>query len=130
MKRLLSAGLIVVFASAALGGFALASEKAAAKPQTISGEIVDLGCYLGHAAKGASHKECGLKCIANGMPMGILTEKGVLYLLTMNHDNADPFNSTKGWASQQVKVTGVVSVRQGMKALQVDAAELVVASAK
>ena len=130
MRRVLSACLVAAMALAAFSAFAVAAENAAAKSQTVTGEVIDLGCFLGHSAKGAAHKECAANCVANGMPMGLLTDKGVLYLLTLNHDDADPFNKTKGWAGEQVKVTGVVNVRQGMKALQVNAAEPVAAPAK
>lgn len=87
---------------------------------TVQGEIVDLGCYLGHGAKGKDHQSCALKCIANGMPMGLLTKDGKLYLLTESHDSADPFNQAKQWAAEQVTVTGPMLERDGMKALQVD----------
>jgi hypothetical protein len=86
---------------------------------TITGEIVDTGCYLGHAAMGEKHTECATKCIANGNPMGLLTSKGKLYLLTMSHDNADPYNKCKDWAAKQVAVTGVVIARAGMTGLEV-----------
>ncbi|TMQ65760.1 MAG: hypothetical protein E6K77_02070 [Candidatus Eisenbacteria bacterium] len=59
---------------------------------TVTGEVVDTGCYLGHASKGASHASCATMCIDQGMPMGVLTQKGVLYLVTMNHDNPDAYN--------------------------------------
>jgi hypothetical protein len=123
MKRLLGS-----LALLALLGFALnavADDKAMKgmdkKDQnvTITGEIVDTGCYLGHAAMGEKHSECATKCIANGNPMGLLTPKGKLYLLTMSHDNADPYNKCKEWASKQVSVTGVVMARNGMTGLQV-----------
>jgi uncharacterized protein YabE (DUF348 family) len=127
MRRIL--GICTVFAVMlfALGARAGAAEKMAmkmaGKPQTITGEVVDMGCYMGHGAKGAGHKDCAMKCVANGMPMGLLTDKGMLYVLTMNHENADPFNKTKEWAGEKVKVTGAVSVRNGTKSLQVDSAE-------
>jgi len=88
-------------------------------PQTITGELVDTGCYLGHEARGAKHVECATKCIAQGMPMGLLTGKGTLYLLTMNHDNADPYNQLKEMAGKTVSVTGVVMTRGGMKGIDV-----------
>src|SRR5574341_1558654 len=59
-------------------------------PKSLTGEVVDTGCYLGHAARGAKHVSCATKCIMGGMPMGLLTNDGTLYLLTMNHDNPDP----------------------------------------
>ena len=97
--------------------------------KTITGELVDLGCYLGHGAKGAAHKDCAAKCISGGMPMGVLTPEGQLYLLTMSHSNGDPYAKAKDMAAETVKVTGPVSKRDGMQAIQVDAVEMVAAKA-
>lgn len=90
-----------------------------AKPVTVSGELVDLGCYLAHASKGADHKSCAEKCIAGGMPMGVLTADGKLYLLTQNHENADLSNAAKEMAADQVSITGPVHDRDSMKAIEV-----------
>jgi len=84
---------------------------------------VDMGCYVGHGAAGEKHTECATKCIAGGMPMGLLTKEGNLYLLTMAHGNADPFNKLKGLAGKQVKVSGSATERAGMKTLEVASAE-------
>jgi len=90
MKRLsiyVLGGTLLLWAS----GAALAHEDHAAAPQaaaakpakakqvTVTGEIVDTGCYLGHAERGAKHQQCAQLCIRNGMPMGLLTEAGDLY---------------------------------------------------
>jgi hypothetical protein len=123
MKRILSAALAIAVLLFAFSAFAVAAEKAAGKPQSVTGEVVDLGCYMGHGAKGAAHAECAMKCVANGMPMGLLTDKGTLYVLTMNHENADPFNATKALAGQKAKITGAVSVKNGIKTLEVETAE-------
>jgi hypothetical protein len=128
MKRVLVVlGLASVLAFS-LFALAQADTKAGGKaePKTMSatGELVDLGCYLGHGAKGEGHKECALKCAAMGMPIGLLTAKGDLYLLTVSHGDADPFNQCKDWMAQQVTVTGPVMERDGMKALEVDSAKL------
>ena len=131
MKRILGACLILSMALFAFGALAFAADAtshkemaehhaAAAANKTVTGEIVDLSCYLGHGAKGAGHKECAATCIANGGPMGHLTDKGVLYVLTMNHDNADAFNSAKKHAGDNVKVTGPVMMKNGTKAMEVN----------
>jgi hypothetical protein len=86
---------------------------------TTTGEVVDMGCYLGHVARGADHRECALKCVSGGMPMGLLTSQGALYLLTMNHDNPDPYNKLKSMAGKTVTVTGMVMTRSGMKGIDV-----------
>lgn len=125
MKRI---GIVLAVAAAvACFGFGVVSaeEKKAetAKPVTISGEVVDMGCFVGNGASGEKHAECGKKCIAGGMPMGLLTAEGQLYLLTMAHGNADPFNKIKDLAGKQVKVTGPTNERAGMKTLEVASAE-------
>lgn len=112
--------------------YAHADEKhAAGKPTgtTLTGEIVDTGCYLGHAARGAKHVGCATKCIANGMPMGLLTSQGALYLLTLNHDNPDPYNQLKEMAGKTVAVTGTVIERSGMKGIDVTGVKVVAAAA-
>ncbi len=106
-------------ANAQHGGKHKAGSTASAAPQTITGEVVDTGCYLGHAGRGAKHVECATKCIAQGMPMGLLTSNGTLYLLTLNHDNADPYNQLKEMAGKTVRVTGMVMSRSGMKGIDV-----------
>ncbi len=97
-----------------------AEAKMAPKSASLTGEIVDMGCYMAEGAKGEAHKSCASMCISGGMPMGLLTKEGKLYLLTMNHDKADPFNAAKKMAAEQVTVTGMVSERNGMKSLSVD----------
>jgi hypothetical protein len=86
---------------------------------TLTGEIVDTGCYLGDGARGEKHIDCATKCIANGMPMALLTNKGKLYLLTLDHDNPDPYNKLKEMAGKTVAVTGTVMERSGMRGIDV-----------
>ena len=117
MKRILSvsAVLLVLALPVVADQGHMASS---AKPKSVTGEVVDLGCYLGHAAHGEKHVSCATKCLAQGMPAGILTANGTLYLVTMDHDNADPYNSLKTMAGKQVVVTGAELERNGMKAIE------------
>jgi hypothetical protein len=77
-----------------------------------------MGCYLGHAATGEKHISCATKCLLQGMPMGLLTTNGTLYLVTLDHDNADPYNNLKNMAGKQATVTGELLSRSGMKAIE------------
>ena len=122
MKRAIFTLLLsgtVVFAANAVGDKSHVHAKD--KPQTVSiqGELVDLGCYLEHGARGEKHKSCATKCIAGGMPMGLLTPKNKLYVLTLNHDDADPFKKSKELVGSQVQVTGNVAERDGISAIDV-----------
>jgi hypothetical protein len=51
------------------------------KPVTVVGEIVDFSCYIQLGKHGEKHRSCGQKCVANGQPIGLLTQKGELYML-------------------------------------------------
>ena len=93
--------------------------KAAPPSVTLRGEIVEAGCYMSRAATGEKHKSCATKCLAAGQPMALLASDGVLYLLTQNHKNADPFNKCKEWASAMVEITGPTFERNGMKSIEV-----------
>jgi len=126
MKRLIPAFALLIALSAtpalAHEGHTLPGEKVVVK--TVTGEIVDMGCYLGHAASGESHVSCATKCLNQGMPMGLLTSNGTLYLVTLDHDNADPYNNLKAMAGKQVTVTGELLTRSGMKGIEATTVKL------
>jgi hypothetical protein len=63
------------------------------KPQpgkivTVTGEIIDLSCYLQLGKHGDKHKSCGTKCLQANQPIGLLTKAGAVYML-MEEDH-DP----------------------------------------
>ena len=41
------------------------------KVATVTGEVVDVSCYLQLGKRGEAHVPCGTKCITNGQPIGI-----------------------------------------------------------
>ena len=43
--------------------------------------MIDLECYLANGAHGSSHAACARKCIKAGLPAGIRTNPGEIYLL-------------------------------------------------
>ena len=51
------------------------------KMATVTGEIVDLSCYLQLGKHGDKHKSCGTKCLQAGQPIGLLTKAGAVYML-------------------------------------------------
>ena len=69
-------------------GIVLAHEEATGM-QTITGEVVDLACYLGHGAAGAGHRECAQKCISSGLPVGIKSGNTVYIAISSEHGSAN-----------------------------------------
>jgi hypothetical protein len=51
------------------------------KSATVTGEIIDLSCYLQLGKHGEKHKSCGQKCLNNGQPIGLLAKDGTIYML-------------------------------------------------
>jgi hypothetical protein len=132
MKRIWAVALVAVLIVAGFAVAKAADTKAAAaksKSVTMTGELVDTDCYIGHGAMGEKHKECAATCVASGTPMGLLTEKGVLYLLTPPHENKDGYNKAKEMVGTKVEITGEPGERSGMKMIEVMAVKPAAAAA-
>jgi hypothetical protein len=62
--------------------------KSTGKSVTVIGELVDTACFIadGSQSTGKTHAKCARKCMASGLPAGILPDaknsKGMLFLLT------------------------------------------------
>ncbi|MCX6619283.1 MAG: hypothetical protein NTZ98_24705 [Acidobacteria bacterium] len=92
---------------------------------TVTGEVIDLSCYLQLGKHGAKHKDCGIKCLRAGQPIGLLSEDGSVYvLMEEEHDpRRDGKTSLRDAAiehfAQIVQVTGTSTTVDGQKALYV-----------
>ena len=96
-----------------LGASALLAQ---VKTETITGEVVDLMCYLDHGARGEKHTSCAQTCIKSGGPVGILTADNKLYLIIGQHK---PLNDELApLAAQTITVKGKVVSRNGMRMIE------------
>lgn len=84
--------------------------------KTVTGEILDMKCYMTSGAHGKDHKECAAMCVKGGTPMGILAEDEKVYLLIQGKDAA-PFEEAKKYAGEMVILTGTLSEKNGVQAL-------------
>jgi hypothetical protein len=116
-RRSTIAGVVLNLAAGAL----LASVLPASAADTLTGEIVDMACYVGHPAtgRGPSHRKCADTCLKKGMPMGLLTEDKQLYLLLEDHDNPKPYQQLKEKAAETVTVEGDKKSEGGVQGLVV-----------
>src|SRR5216110_1848441 len=85
----------------------------------VTGEVLDMTCYIASNLSGPDHAECAKVCIRNGEPAGIKTQDGKVYLLT-----GEPGQSINAklaeYAAQVVTIKGRQSVRDGFAQLQVE----------
>jgi hypothetical protein len=90
------------------------------KETTLSGEVVDVSCYLDHGAKGEGHKQCAVMCAKAGGALGILTSDGKLYVSLMpeNHKGG-PNEKLMGFIAQNVTVNGIVRSSGGVNGIVV-----------
>ena len=82
----------------------------------VTGEIVDMMCYLDHNAVGEQHGQaCGAKCIKNGGPVGIVSE-GKAYLVVGEHK---PMNDELAeFCGKTITLKGKLAERGGMAMLE------------
>jgi hypothetical protein len=100
------------------------------KPATVTGEIVDVSCYLQLGKRGEAHVACGTKCLNNGQPIGLVDTTGALYILFAeeHHPRRDGTVDMKKvfipLLSKTVSVSGMATEVRGYRALFVNAAEI------
>jgi hypothetical protein len=92
---------------------------AGAQEILVTGEVLDMTCYIANNSSGPDHAECARVCIRNGSPAGIKTPDGKVYLLTgepgqsINAELAD-------YAAKIVTIKGKKTMRDGFAQLQVE----------
>ena len=93
------------------------------KTETVSGELLDMSCYMMHEGKGKKHAKCAAACVAGGAPVGLLTKDGKVYLVVGDHENEKPYVETKALVGGDAKLTGTVYTRGGLTAIIVSKVE-------
>lgn len=88
--------------------------------QTITGEILDMSCYMTGDAMGKGHQSCAQSCLDGGLPAGIMAENGQVYLLVENHDLSEAYEEAIKHAAQNITITGEVVSKNGIQSLTVE----------
>ena len=105
-------------AALAFSPLALAEEHEhgdAAATKTLTGEVVDMMCYVDHGASGEKHAACAAKCIKGGGPVGIVSD-GKAYLVVGSHK---PMNDELApLAGKTVTLKGKMASNGGVSMLE------------
>jgi hypothetical protein len=88
----------------------------AAASKEVTGEVVDMMCYVDHNAVGEKHgQSCGAKCIRSGGPVGIVSD-GKAYLVVGEHK---PINDQLAeYCGKNITVKGKLAERGGMAMIE------------
>ena len=75
---------------------------------------------MSHEAKGKKHASCAKSCVLDkGLPIGLLTEEGKVFMLIEDHGAAKAYKQVKQLAAEQVEIRGKRYERGGSIAMQV-----------
>jgi hypothetical protein len=120
-STVLKIAVVVTFtAGLAVSPLAIAQEHEhgsdAAASKEVTGEVVDLMCYVDHNAMGEKHgQSCGAKCIKSGGPAGIVSE-GKAYLVVGEHK---PINDQLAeYCGKTITVKGKLAERGGIAMIE------------
>ncbi|MEM9096915.1 MAG: hypothetical protein AAGC79_00205 [Pseudomonadota bacterium] len=115
------------FAAAfALGG--TGAMAAQGEPIEVTGEIIDTWCYFSgvmgspESVVGSAHHTCAMWCAAGGIPVGMLTEDGTVYMVVKWEGSADVANGTAllDVQSHTIKAKGTAFERDGINYIFVE----------
>ena len=117
VKIAITATLIGAFA---LSPLAIAQEHEhsgdTAASKEVTGEVVDMMCYVDHNAVGEKHgQSCGAKCVKSGGPVGIVND-GKAYLVVGEHK---PMNDQLAeYCGKTITLKGKMAERGGIAMLE------------
>jgi hypothetical protein len=110
----------IFIAAMAISPLAIAQEHEhggdAASSKEVTGEIVDMMCYVDHNAVGEKHgQSCGAKCVKNGGPVGIVSGDKA-YLVVGEHK---PMNDQLAeYCGKTITLKGKMAERGGIAMLE------------
>jgi hypothetical protein len=116
LKVAVTASFIAGLAMAPLARAQEHEHGAGVETKELTGEVVDLMCYIDHGVMGEKHgQSCGAKCIKSGAPVGIV-ENGKAYVVVGEHK---PINDELAEScGKTVTIKGKLAERGGIAMLE------------
>ena len=118
-QRIAAWSLCAVLVALIVAGWPAAGR--AQEDVTEQGEIIDMACYMAKGSRGVAHKACAQLCAKKGVPIGVLTDGGDVFLLLDDHNNSDPYDAAKKLAGERAEVSGKKFSKQGVASIVVGA---------
>jgi hypothetical protein len=87
----------------------------ASAAKEVTGEVVDMMCYVDHNAMGDKHSACASKCVKGGGPVGIVSD-GKAYLVVGEHK---PINDELAdYCGKTITLKGKMAERGGIAMIE------------
>ena len=113
-----------VLAALLVAGSSASAWSAAGERVKVTGEVIDTWCTITEIMfpEGSAHHQCAVWCAAGGIPVGILSDDGTIYMVLKVGDDATSVANPAVLEiqSHQVKVDGALYKRDGINYLVVD----------
>lgn len=114
-------------AAAALSLLAAPAFAAQGERMKVTGEVIDSWCYFSgvmggpDAVVGSAHHTCAMWCAAGGIPVGLLTDDGTVYMVMQWEGSSEIADGTAllDVQSHRVTVDGKVYGRDGINYIMV-----------
>ena len=112
MKTLLKIMIMIAVLCVVRGTLLADEQPSASGVVTVTGEVLDMACYIDHGAHGEKHAGCAKSCIESGLPVGIKSGNGTVYLIIGEHK---PLNKELAqYAAKTITVKGKLVTRDGI----------------
>ena len=95
------------------------------KEVTITGHVIESFCYITMNMVGQKHKKCAKMCAEKGISLGILEKGTDLIYLAFPEGHGNPNEKLMAFIEEDVKVTGKLWEKGGLKAIQIQKVEKV-----
>ena len=92
---------------------------------TITGHVIDPFCYITMDMIGEKHKVCAQICAEKGINLGILEKDTNIIYLVFAEGHTNPNKKLMEFIEEDVKVTGKLWKKGGLKAIQIQKVEKV-----
>lgn len=126
LKRISTAAALLLLFALPLAAQQPTQQKPAPAPgneMTLTGQVIDMNCYMTMGASGAGHKECATGCAKAGVTLAILGSDGTVYM-PVSSKPGDPQNKRlEPFVEGKVKVTGTHRMNSGMHTIEIKTIE-------
>jgi len=121
--KVASALLGIMGAGAAFAWQAHSHEHQAGKSTQITGQVVEIACFVGHDSSGPKHAKCAEACARAGNPLAIYDETAKALYLPISLDHKNPNTKLMAFIEKKVKVTGTLMEKAGLRGIAIENVE-------